>query len=478
MSTQAGTLIDELVAALGAEAVRWGDAIDARYQADWSGAAPVRPLALLRPASTGDVAAALRICHAHRVPVVPQGGLTGLAGGAMPQADAMALSLERLNAIEQVDTLSATLTVQAGATLQAVQEAALSAGLMFGVDLGARGSCQIGGNLATNAGGNGVVQFGMMREQTLGLEVVLADGTLLPMLRPMLKNNTGYDLKQWFIGSEGTLGIITRAVLKLHPAPRARVSTLIALPDYASAVRLLRLLQAHFPGALAAFELMWEDFFSTSLHWSQATSPLPQAYPFTVLAEVTGRDEAALADSLQAALAEAMDEGFVLDAVVAQSQAQAQALWRIREATAEFPTQLVPINFDISLPIDQIGDFAEQCVLALSQRWPGQRTLRFGHLGDGNLHLTTDARSLGGDIPAAQAAHEVEQIVYALLAKRGGSVSAEHGIGLHKKPYLHASRTPAELAAMRAIKQALDPLNLLNPGKVFDLNPQDLKAKP
>jgi FAD/FMN-containing dehydrogenase len=346
------------------------------------------------------------------------------------------------------------------------------------VDLGARGSCQIGGNLATNAGGNGVLQFGMMREQVLGLEVVLADGTVLPMLRPMLKNNTGYDLKQWFIGSEGTLGIITRAVLKLHPAPRARASALLALPDYASAVRLLRLLQAHFPGALAAFELMWEDFFSTSLRWSKAASPLSQAYPFTVLVEVTGRDEATLTNGLQDALAAALDDGTVLDAVVAQSHAQAKALWRIREATAEFPTHIAPINFDISLPIDRIGDFAGECSLALSQRWPGQRTLRFGHLGDGNLHITTDARSLAGALPLAEATHEVERLVYALVAEWGGSISAEHGIGLHKKPYLHASRTPAELAAMRAIKQALDPLNLLNPGKVFNLHPQDTKAQP
>ena len=470
-------LLDELVAALGKNAVTWGDAVDARHRADWSGMAPVCPLALLRPASTREVAVALRICHAHRMPVVPQGGLTGLAGAAMPDANAVALSLERMNAIEPIDTASATVTVQAGATLQSVQEAALAASLLFGVDLGARGSCQIGGNLATNAGGNGVVQFGMMRDQALGLEVVLADGTVLPMLRPMLKNNTGYDLKQWFIGSEGTLGIITRAVLALHPLPPARVSTLIALPDYASAIRLLRLLQAHFLGALAAFELMWEDFFSTSLGWSQTASPLAQAYPFTVLAEVTGHDEAQLADSLQAALAEAMDAGFVLDAVVAQSQIQARALWRIREATAEFPARIVPINFDISLPIDQIGDFAEQCMRALSQRWKEHRTLRFGHLGDGNLHITTDARSLGDAAPLAQATHEVEQLVYALVAQRGGSISAEHGIGLLKKPYLPASRTPAELAAMRAIKQALDPLNLLNPGKVFDLTRQNTKAK-
>ena len=254
-------VIDELIAALGDDAVRCGDAVDMRYRADWSGAAPVLPLALLRPSSTEQVSAALRICHTHRVAVVPQRGLTGLAGGAMPQADAVSLSLERMNAIEQVDTLAATITVQAGATLQAVQEAALAQGMVFGVDLGARGSCQIGGNLATNAGGNGVMQYGMMREQVLGLEVVMADGTV----RPMLKNNTGYDLKHWFIGSEGTLGVITRTLLVLRSAPNARVSTLVALPDYASAIHLLRRLLAACPGALAAFELMWDDFYITSL---------------------------------------------------------------------------------------------------------------------------------------------------------------------------------------------------------------------
>jgi FAD/FMN-containing dehydrogenase len=470
--------LDALAAALGADAVRCGDAIDARHRADWSGAAPVEAIALLLPSSTEEVAAALRICYAHRIPVVPQGGMTGLAGGAMPLRGAVALSMDRMNAIEDVDAAAATITAQAGVTLQAVQEAALAAGLCFGLDLGARGSCQIGGNLATNAGGNGVVQFGMAREQTLGLEVVLADGTVLAMLRPMLKNNTGYDLKHWFIGSEGTLGIITRAVLVLRPAPGARVSTLVALPDCASAIALLRRLQARFPGALAAFELMWHDFFSTALRWNQMASPLSQAYPLQVLAEVTGHAEAELVAALQTVLEEAMEAGTVLDAVVAQSLAQSQALWRIREATAEFPTYLEPINFDISLPLDQIDAFAQDCNQALTARWPGQRSLRFGHLGDGNLHLTTDARSLGADMSMPDAAHAVEAIVYGLLAQRGGSISAEHGIGLHKKPYLGVSRSPAELAAMRAIKQALDPYNLLNPGKVFDLHTPQTKAAP
>jgi FAD/FMN-containing dehydrogenase len=466
---RSGDLVRELIEALGPASVRVGDAIEARHQTDWSGAAPVRPMAWVRPTDTAGVAATLRLCHAHRVPVVPQGGLTGLAGGAVPLAHGVALSLERMNGLEPVDGAAATLTTQAGVTLQTAQEAAAAAGFQLGVDLGARGSCQIGGNLATNAGGNGVLQFGMMREQVLGLEVVLADGTVLDMMRPMLKNNTGYDLKHWFVGSEGTLGIITRAILRLHPAGLASATALAALPDYAAAVGLLRHLQAAFAGALGAYELMWEDFFTTSLAWSQAESPFGRSHPFTVLVQVSGRDEAVLAERLQRVLAQAMEQGQIRDAVLAQSPAQARALWRIREASGEFPARFDPINFDISLPVGDIGAFAETCIEAIARRWPGHRSVRFGHLGDGNLHLTTDARSLDADGSTEPAAHALQDLVYGLMAGRGGSISAEHGIGLHKKPYLHLSRSPAELAAMRAIKLALDPLNLLNPGKVFDL---------
>ena len=312
---RSGDLVRELIEALGPASVRVGDAIEARHQTDWSGAAPVRPMAWVRPTDTAGVAATLRLCHAHRVPVVPQGGLTGLAGGAVPLAHGVALSLERMNGLEPVDGAAATLTAQAGVTLQTAQEAAAAAGFQLGVDLGARGSCQIGGNLATNAGGNGVLQFGMMREQVLGLEVVLADGAVLDMMRPMLKNNTGYDLKHWFVGSEGTLGIITRAILRLHPASQASATALAALPDYAAAVGLLRHLQAAFAGALGAYELMWEDFFTTSLAWSQAESPFGRSHPFTVLVQVSGRDEAALAEHLQQVLAQAMEHGQILDAV-------------------------------------------------------------------------------------------------------------------------------------------------------------------
>ena len=447
---------------LGAEAVLSGDAVPARYHTDWSGTPPVAPLALVRPRSTEDVSATLRLCHQHRVPVVPQGGLTGLAGAAVPSADCVALSLERMPAIEAIDARSATMTVQAGATLQAVQEAAVDAGLAFGVDLGARGSCQIGGNVATNAGGNGVLQHGMMREQVLGLEVVLADGTVLPMLRPMLKNNTGYDLKQFFIGAEGTLGVITRVLLRLRPLPQAKATALVALPGFDQALAVLQRMQGRFGNSVAAFELMWDNFVQASVQWQQLQAPLAERHPLLALIDVDGKDEASLREAVEAALGDAMEAGEVVDAVIAQSQTQAKSLWKLREAPAELNTQMhPPVNFDVSLPQAEIGRFAAAIQAAFDARWPGHHTLFFGHVGDGNLHVSTDGATVGG------ACEAVEAELYRVVGAFHGSVSAEHGIGLHKKSFLALSRTPQELAAMRAIKAALDPLGLMNPGKVF-----------
>lgn len=447
---------------LGAEAVLSGDAVPARYHTDWSGTPPVAPLALVRPRSTEDVSATLRLCHQHRVPVVPQGGLTGLAGAAVPSADCVALSLERMPAIEAIDARSATMTVQAGATLQAVQEAAVDAGLAFGVDLGARGSCQIGGNVATNAGGNSVLQHGMMREQVLGLEVVLADGTVLPMLRPMLKNNTGYDLKQFFIGAEGTLGVITRVLLRLRPLPQAKATALVALPGFDQALAVLQRMQARFGNSVAAFELMWDNFVQASVQWQQLQAPLAERHPLLALIDVDGKGEASLREAVEAVLGDAMEAGEVVDAVIAQSQTQAKTLWKLREAPAELNTQMhPPVNFDVSLPQAEIGRFAAAIQAAFDARWPGHHTLFFGHVGDGNLHVSTDGATVGG------ACEAVEAELYRVVGAFHGSVSAEHGIGLHKKPFLALSRTPQELAAMRAIKAALDPLGLMNPGKVF-----------
>jgi FAD/FMN-containing dehydrogenase len=460
-------LLNELRLVLGPEQVLSGAAIAGAHCQDWSGAEPVRPLAVLRPGSSAEVAHALAICQRHRVPVVPQGGLTGLAGGAVPVPQGVALSLARMNAIVELDAAAATVTVQAGATLASVQQAAAVHGLCLGVDLGARGSCQIGGCLSTNAGGLGVLQYGMMREQCLGLEAVLADGTLLPMLRPMLKNNTGYDLKQLFIGAEGTLGVITAAVLRLRAAPAARATALVGVQDYRQVLILMQRLQSHFLGGLAAFELMWADFLQLALDWSGQACPLAELPPLAVLIEVSGNHEALLQEGLEQVLGELLQAQTVADAVIAQSGAQAQALWRLREAPpAEFHSRMQPHNFDISLPLAQLGGFAERCQQALSARWPSHQTVRFGHVGDGNLHLSTDLRSLGG-LTAEQAEHQLEQLVYGLVAEAGGSISAEHGIGQLKKPYLGASRTAQEIAVMLALKQALDPLNQMNPGRVI-----------
>ena len=435
-----------------------------RYWTDWSGTPPERPLALVRPRTTEDVSRLLQLCTQHRVPVVPQGGLTGLAGAAVPTGEMVAVSMERMNQIEDLNVRTGVMQLQAGVTLQATQEAAVAAGMVFGVDLGARGSCQIGGNVSTNAGGNGVLQHGMMREQVLGLEVVLADGTVLPMLRPMIKNNTGYDLKQFFIGAEGTLGIITRVMLRLRPAPQARATTLVAMPDFDSALAVLKRMQSRFGNSVAAYELMWNSFVQASLVWLKLSAPFPDQHPMLALIDVDGKDEAQLQNDVQQVLEEAMEAGEVLDAIVAQSVAQAQTLWKLREAPAELNNNMHPaINSDISLPQADIGRFADACEAAFSARWPGKHALYFGHVGDGNLHVSIDGKTADGQCD------EVEALLYQLVGEFKGSVSAEHGIGLHKKPFLHASRTPQEFAAMRAIKQALDPLALMNPGKVFDL---------
>lgn len=457
-------VIDSLREALGDDTVRTGDMIGDRAMTDWTRHAPTRPAALLLPRSTEQVALALAICNASRQPVVPQGGMTGLAGGAVPRATDIALSLERMSGVEEIDTACATMTVLAGTTLQAAQEAAADAGFELALDLGARGSCQIGGNLATNAGGNRVIQSGTARDQVLGLEVVLASGDVLDSMNKMVKNNTGYDLKQIFVGSEGTLGVITRAVLKLQPRRAARHTALVALGDYDAAVALLRQLMARFGNDIGAFELMWPDFFEFGVAVAGGSRPpFAELHALYALIEHAGFDTQDDGERFAEALAEALDDGAIRDATIAQSVAGARALWAIRECTAEFPTRLDPINFDISLPIGEIGRFADACRTSFATRWPEHRSYFFGHIGDSNLHLTVDARSL----PAGVSAHDVDSMVYGMLAPYRGSVSAEHGIGLLKREFLPVSRSAEELAAMVAIKRALDPNGILNPGKVL-----------
>ncbi|PWC36495.1 FAD-binding oxidoreductase [Azospirillum sp. TSO35-2] len=459
-------IVAALQAALGPNGVRIGGDIDARHRRDWMLALPEggRILAAVYPRDTAQVSTVLRLCHQHCQPVVPQGGLTGLAGGATPVEGCVVLSLERLRAIEDVDTAGATITVQAGVTMQAVQEAADAAGLFYPLDLGGRGSCQVGGNISTNAGGNRVLRYGMARDLVLGLEVVLADGTVVSALNTMLKNNAGYDLKQLFIGSEGTLGVVTRAVLRLHPKPRGVCSALCALAGFDAAVDLLRLAREELGGTLSAFEMMWPDFYRLAGSALSRALPLPHGHEGYVLVESMGTDQQADQERFERFLERAFEAGVVEDAVIARSGDQARALWEVRDTSGAFLRTLWPhVGFDVSIPVARIGAFVETLRGRLAARWGDAVTpVFFGHIADSNVHVCIKV----GDGP--QPEEEVEDLVYGTVREFRGSVSAEHGIGLLKKPYLGHSVAPEAVALMRTLKAALDPRGILNPGKVFD----------
>ena len=433
---------------------------DERFWADWSGHGASRPLAVVRPRSTDEVATVLRICHAAGQTVVPQGGRSGLAGGGTPTEADLVVSLEAFSGIEEIDTAAGTMTVRAGTILEAAQQAAAEHGLELAYDLGARGSCQIGGNLATNAGGNRVVRYGMAREQVLGIEVVLADGTVISSLTKMLKNNAGYDLKHVFIGSEGTLGIITRAVLRLHPRSRTRVTALCSTPSYGATVDLLRHAQRT-TGGVTAFEVMWPEFYRFMSEARGGLSPISHGAPMYVLVEISGDDPDHDEQRFEAMLADAHETGLVLDATVAHSAKDTSALWSLRESE---PLDQVasPVNFDISLPIGHIEEFVVECRRRLADRWPAVLTFPFGHIADSNLHMTVSIGPTDHD-----GLHAIDETVYGTVRDWGGSVSAEHGIGTHKRPFLSYSRSDAEIDVMRRIKAALDPTGILNPGKVI-----------
>jgi FAD/FMN-containing dehydrogenase len=438
------------------------DAVDVSYLSDW--AIPMAggaPLGLARPRSTDEVAALLRECHAHDVCVVPQGGRTGLTGGATAIDGALVLSLERMSGVEEVDTAAATLTARAGTPLQAIQEAAERHGMLFALDLGARGSCQIGGNVATNAGGNRVIRYGMTRDLVLGLEVVLADGTVLTSLNKLIKNNAGFDLRQIFIGSEGTLGVITRVVVRLHPQPLSQSTAMISVASYDDVLALLQRSRATLGPTLSAFEVMWPDFYALMTgKGATVRAPLPAGGGAYALVEAFGIDPDHDRAHFERMLGAAAERGEIVDAVVAASPAEARDLWKVRDSSSEFKRLGWPaLGYDIGIPTRDIGRFVEVLGAALGERWPGTQTAFFGHIGDSNLHLHLK-RTGGSD-------HDEHELVYGVVRTFGGTTSAEHGIGLLKRPYLSFGRTPAEIAMMRTLKRALDPKGILNPGKVL-----------
>jgi FAD/FMN-containing dehydrogenase len=417
---------------------------------------------LVRPRTTEQVSQLLALCHARGQAVVTHGGLTGLVNGADAGSGDLVLSLESMNAIERVDAQGRTLRAQAGAKLGNVQREAEKHGMVFPLDLGARDSATVGGNISTNAGGLRVLRYGMMRSLVLGIEAVLADGTVLTSLNRMLKNNAGYDLKQLFIGSEGTLGVVTRAELRLVSRTRSQETLLASLPTFEALVDLLGRLDSGMGGQLAAFEALWGNYYDlNTAPPATNAAPLARGAPFYAIAETLGGDPESDRARLEAVLAEAMDAGAVMDVTLASSETERRAIWNIREDVWQ-PRHIAPLlTFDVSLPLENMKAYVQEVNESVRAFAGENRSFVFGHMADGNLHLVIAA----GDDSATRA--RVEDLVYRPLAAIGGSVSAEHGIGLEKRDYLPLSRTAAEIATMRVLKRALDPKGILNPGKVF-----------
>jgi FAD/FMN-containing dehydrogenase len=443
---------------------------------DWRGKWTGQALAVAQPDRTEDVAAVMRWCHAHRVPVVPQGGNTGLSGGATPDGSgrALVLSLTRLNRVRAIDLPGSTIEVEAGCTLQQVRDAAEAAGRLFPLSLAAQGSCTLGGNLATNAGGVQVLRWGNARELCLGLEVVTPEGEVWNGLRALRKDNSGYALRDLYIGSEGTLGLITAAVLKLFPRPAGQAVALVAVPSPVQAVQLLGLAQARLSAGLTAFELMSDACLAlVERHVPAARLPLSERSPWYVLLEASdAASEARAAQAMESLLEEAMEAQWVSDAALSSSLASQRALWALREDISEAQgAEGRTIKHDISLPIARIPEFIAQVGAELEQRFEGVRRVVFGHLGDGNLHfnLSPAADRLGPAHAEAFVALEapINRLVHDAVDAAGGSISAEHGLGVLRRDEAARYKPAVEQRLMHAIKQALDPLNLMNPGKLL-----------
>ena len=442
------------------------------YLSDWRNAYRGRAALVLRPATSEEVAQVVRLCHEAGVAIVPQGGNTGLCGGSIPDASGtqVVLSLTRMARIRAVDTGNETITVEAGVILQRLQEAAAEAGRLFPLSLGAEGNCTIGGNLATNAGGTAVLRYGNMRDLALGLEVVLPDGRIWNGLRGLRKDNTGYDLKQLFIGAEGTLGIITAAVLKLFPAVRSLTTAWVALPSPQAAVELIGRMRGLCGDRLTGFELMSRQSLEFVLrHVPGCSDPRAEEHPWYVLIELSDTQlDATLNELLEQGLADALEHGLILDAVIAASEAQVAALWALREGISEAQNHEGPsLKHDISVPVSSIPAFIEATDRRLLDDFPGVRIMAYGHVGDGNLHYNISKPVAAEDAPFKAQHEAIMRLIYDSTAALDGSISAEHGLGQAKREVARRYKDPLELELMRSIKQTLDPSGLMNPGKLL-----------
>jgi len=468
VSTQQSVLLDKLRRIASAEFVITEAAGLVPFCTDWRGRYTGQPLCAVLPGDTEEVAAVVSACAAAGVSIVPQGGNTGLCGGATPIGGEVLISLRRLNRIRSIDVDNNAITVEAGCTLQAVQEAAISVDRLFPLSLAAEGSATIGGNLSTNAGGVQVLRYGNARELTLGLEVVLADGRIWNGLRALRKDNTGYDLKHLFIGAEGTLGLITAATLKLFPRPRETATAWVAVTDPLAAVHLLGNLYAVADGNVTAFELVDQASLELVLqHTEKARAPLQAKHDWYVLIELSGAHEN-LHNRLEHVLQEGVDSGQVIDAVLAKSEAQSQALWALRENISEAQKiEGISIKHDIALPVSRIDEFIQRAGEALKAISPDVRIVCFGHVGDGNLHYNLSKVDAQSNEDFVAQTPEINRIVYHLVRELGGSISAEHGLGQLKRNEVLQYKSLTEMDLMRSVKIALDPQGLMNPGKLL-----------
>jgi len=463
-------LVNRLVIALGAEFVLPPDDINAHYFGDWVTDQPHCPSALILPADSTEVSQALAICNEFKQPIVIQGGLTGVTDGSTPKAKEIALSLERLKGVERIDKNSLTIDVKAGTPLKDIHQALEGTGLIYGVDYGARQFCQIGGNVSTNAGGTQVIHYGMTREQVLGLRAILADGTIIDSMNHLIKNNAGYDLKQLFIGSEGTLGVITDLVLKLRPETTSRCTGLFVANNYQDILILLNLCRATFGSSLHAVEVMWSDYYDRAS--KEIDSPIEltkiqegNTEPFIyALIEIRGRDKEQDHTLFQTLFEQCLEQKVIVDGAIAENDQDAEQIWQIRYAVKSLlKTIKAYANFDIGISINKTEQFIQHVKQALQDQFKGIETLFFGHIGDGNLHIiaTTGKQA---DIKT------IYEIVYPICAQYQGTISAEHGIGQQKKETLSLCRTKAEINLMKTLKHTMDPNHILNSGRIFDLD--------
>ena len=466
-----GSLADRLRAIVGERGIV-ASAEHAKYVEDWRGHYHGRAAAVVKPASTEEVAKVVRLLAAERVAMVPQGGNTSLCGASVPDGTGaqVVINLSRMNRVRAVDADNNTMTVEAGCVLASLQEEADRHGRLFPLSLGAEGSCEIGGNLSTNAGGTGVLRYGNTRELVLGLEVVLADGRVWDGLRGLRKDNTGYDLKHLFVGAEGTLGIITAAVLKLFPRPRSQATAFVAIDSPAAAVALLGKIRESCGERVTGYELLGRICVELIMkHMPHTRDPFPTPHPWYVLVELSDSTEATAARAmLEEALGDAVEAGLARDAAVCTSQAQRAALWRMREDITEAQKLDGPsVKHDVSVPVSRVPELIEHAGAELARQFPGIRIVAFGHVGDGNIHYNCSkaARQQAEEFFAQ--APQVNRVVYDVVDALGGSISAEHGLGQLKRDEIRRYKSALELDLMRAVKRTLDPHGLMNPGKVL-----------